>query len=62
VLDFCYNVGTGKYQSSTLKKRIDAGAKLADIQREFLKWVYAGGKVLDGLYSRRIWEAARFSD
>ena len=62
VLDFCYNLGTGKYQSSTLKKRIDAGAKLADIQREFLKWTYAGGKQLDGLFSRRLWEAARFAD
>lgn len=61
VLDFCYNVGTGKYEGSTLKKLIDAGRKTADIQREFLKWTYAGGKQLDGLYSRRIWEAARWN-
>ena len=62
VLDFCYNLGCAKYEGSTLRKKIEAWGKTADIQREFLKWVYAGGKVLDGLYSRRIWEAARFSD
>ena len=61
VLDLCYNVGTGKYENSTLKKMIEAGRKTADIQREFLKWTYAGGKQLDGLYSRRIWEAARWN-
>ena len=62
IVDFCYNLGYAKYESSTLKKKIEAWAKVADIQREFLKWIYAGGKVLDGLYSRRIWEAARFAD
>lgn len=62
IVDFCYNVGCAKYESSTLKKKIEAWAKVADIQREFLKWTYAGGKQLDGLYSRRVWEAARFAD
>ena len=62
VVDFMYNCGTGNFDKSTLRKYIEAGRKTADIQREFLKWTYSGGKQLDGLYSRRIWEAARFND
>ena len=61
VVDFLYNCGPGNFDKSTLKKKIEAGAKVADIQREFLKWTYSGGKQLDGLFSRRIWEAARFN-
>lgn len=62
VVDFMYNCGTGNFDKSTLKKYIEEGRKTADIQREFMKWTYAGGKQLDGLYSRRIWEAARWNE
>lgn len=62
VVDFMYNCGTGNFDKSTLKRYIEAGRKTADIQREFLKWVNSGGHPLDGLFSRRIWEAARFND
>ncbi len=62
VLDFIYNCGPTNFEKSTLKKYIEAGRKLADIQREFLKWQYSGGKQLDGLFTRRIWEANRFNE
>jgi lysozyme len=64
VVDFCYNIGYGVkgFGGSTLKRKIESGAKTADIQREFLRWTWAGGKQSDGLFSRRIWEAARFLD
>jgi len=62
VVDFMYNCGTGNFDKSTLRKYIESGRKTADIQREFLKWVNSGGHPLDGLFSRRIWEAARFND
>lgn len=62
VVDFCYNCGIGNYQKSTLKRYIDAGRKLYEIQREFLKWTRSGGVELGGLYTRRIWEAARFAE
>lgn len=29
---------------------------------EFLKWVYAGGRPLEGLKTRRRWEAGRFAE
>ena len=32
------------------------------IKREFKRWVYAGGKRLKGLETRREWEARRFFD
>ena len=62
VVDFMYNCGTGNFDKSTLRKYIESGRKTADIQREFLQWVNSGGRPLDGLFSRRIWEAARFND
>jgi lysozyme len=62
VLDFIYNVGPGKFGSSTLKKYIESNRKTWEIQEQFLLWVNAGGKKLGGLVSRRIWEAARFAE
>ena len=57
IVDFCYNLGVGRLQTSTLKRKINQqdweGAK------EQLKlWVRGGGKVLRGLVIRRDAEAA----
>ena len=60
--DFCYNLGIGAFKTSTLFKRIQRNDTLEDIQAEFLKWVYAGGKQLEGLKTRRQWEAQRFAE
>lgn len=56
ILDFCYNLGAGNLQASTLRKYINAGlwAKVPD---ELMKWVKGGGVVLPGLKRRRIAEA-----
>ena len=52
VVDFCYNLGIGRLQTSTLKRKINAqdweGAK-----DELKKWNKGGGKVLAGLDKRR---------
>lgn len=52
IVDFCYNLGVGRLQTSTLKRKINAqdweGAK-----EELMKWSKAGGKVLSGLLKRR---------
>ena len=58
--DFCFNLGTGAFRGSTLFKRIQKKESVAAIQAEFLKWVYAGGKPLEGLKNRRRWEAQRW--
>jgi lysozyme len=59
IVDFCYNLGTGRLQTSTLKRKINEqdweGAK------EQLKlWNKGGGKVLAGLTKRRTAECALF--
>ena len=59
---FIYNLGMGNFKSSTLLKKIKAGAPTEQIQAEFRRWVYAKGKKLRGLVRRREWEAGRFAE
>lgn len=58
LVSFIFNLGTGNFNSSTLKKKIVAGAADREICDEFKKWVKAGGKVMAGLIKRREEEAA----
>ena len=62
LVDFAFNVGLGNLRSSTLLKLIQRGASDKEICRELKKWVYAGGKMLDGLVARRGWEARRWCE
>lgn len=62
LVSFTYNVGVGKLNASTLLKKIMHDASTIEIQREFMKWVYSGGKKLDGLVKRRRWEAERWAE
>ena len=59
---FIYNLGLGNFKDSTLLKKIKAGAPVEEIQAQFKRWVYAGGKVLKGLVKRREWEAGRWAE
>lgn len=59
---FIFNLGIGNFKSSTLLKKIKAGAPTEEIQAQFKRWVYAGGKVLKGLVKRREWEAQRWAE
>ena len=52
LIDFTYNEGVHHLQNSTLAAYIRNG-NLADVPDEFAKWVYAGGKILNGLVNRR---------
>lgn len=58
---FAYNLGVGSFQSSTLLKKYAAGSRGEDIHNEFMKWVYAGGRVYQGLVNRRANEWRIFS-
>lgn len=58
--DFCFNLGINAFRGSTLLKRIQRKESVAAIQAEFLKWIYAGGRPLEGLKTRRRWEAQRW--
>jgi len=57
LLSWAYNVGVGAAKSSTLLKKLNAG-DYAAVPGELMRWVHAGGKLLDGLVNRRAAEAA----
>lgn len=59
-VDFCFNLGMGNFNGSTLRKKIITHAPDKEIKAEFMRWVYGGGKKLPGLVKRRTWEAERF--
>jgi lysozyme len=52
ISDFCFNVGPAKYETSTLKKRVDEGLWSEAAQQNDL-WVHGGGPILPGLVKRR---------
>lgn len=57
VADFAYNLGLGRLQASTLRRKINAGDMDA-AKIELRKWVRGGGRILPGLVLRREAEAA----
>ncbi len=54
---FTYNTGEGAFSRSTLLKQLNAGNYNA-VPGEMGKWVYGGGRRLQGLVNRRAAEAA----
>lgn len=56
LVSFTFNLGSGALQRSTLRRRINRGEH-EDVPAEFMKWVWAGGRKLKGLISRRAEEA-----
>ena len=62
LISWSYNVGCGNLQSSTLRRRMNAGETPNTVAREELpKWVKAGGQTLPGLVRRRNAEVVFFS-
>lgn len=53
LVSFAYNVGTGAFATSTLLKKVNINPNDATIRNEFLKWVRANKKVIQGLVNRR---------
>ena len=56
---FVFNLGAGKLLGSTLRKKLNAG-DYKGAAEEFDKWVFAGGKKLNGLIARRAAERKLF--
>lgn len=52
IVDFTFNLGAGRLQTSTLRRRINQ-RNWAAAGQELRRWVYGGGKVLPGLVTRR---------
>ena len=56
---FCFNVGLGAFEKSTLFARLKAD-DMAGAAGQFERWVHSGGKVLPGLVKRRAAERDLF--
>ncbi len=52
IVDFTFNLGAGRLQTSTLRRRINQ-RDWQSAGQELRRWVYGGGKVLPGLVARR---------
>jgi lysozyme len=52
IVDFAYNLGTGRLQTSTLKRKINSGS-WEEAKEQLLLWTKGGGRVLPGLVKRR---------
>jgi GH24 family phage-related lysozyme (muramidase) len=52
LVSFTFNLGAGALQRSTLRRRVNCGDHAA-VPAEFGKWVWAGGRKLQGLVRRR---------
>lgn len=56
IVDFTFNLGAGRLQTSTLRRRINQ-RDWTSAGQELRRWVYGGGKMLPGLMARRIEES-----
>jgi lysozyme len=61
LISFVFNVGSGAFQRSSLRHKINSSWDDEEIHYEFLQWVYAGGKKMPGLLYRRKCEAEIYS-
>ena len=52
IVDFTFNLGAGRLQTSTLRRRVNQRDWLGAVS-ELRRWVYGGGTVLPGLIARR---------
>ncbi len=61
LVDFVFNLGAGNFIGSTLLAQLNAGNYSAASQ-EFPKWDHAGGRVVTGLWRRRMAEQTLFNE
>jgi lysozyme len=59
LVSFCFNLGLGCFQRSTLRQALLRGNKEAAME-SLVKYCRAGGKILRGLQTRRLDEKALF--
>lgn len=59
ICSLAFNIGTGAFRNSTLRKKLLAG-NLEGARDQFGRWTYSGGGVIPGLVKRRAAEALLF--
>lgn len=52
IVDFTFNLGAGRLQTSTLRRRVNQ-KDWGLAEQELKRWVYGNGRVLPGLIARR---------
>lgn len=52
IVDFTFNLGAGRLQTSTLRRRVNQ-LDWNSAAQELRRWVHGGGRVLPGLVARR---------
>lgn len=57
LVSFAFNLGLANFKKSTLLKKVNSNPDDRTIVDEFIKWIHAGGKQLEGLKKRRQAEA-----
>ena len=57
IVDFTFNLGAGRLQTSTLRLRVNQ-RDWSGAATELRRWIYGGGKVLPGLVTPREAEVA----
>ena len=60
LVSFTFNLGTGALQRSTLRRKVNR-EEHDMVPREFMRWVWAGGRRMRGLIKRRAAEARSYS-
>ncbi|EKF9276361.1 lysozyme [Vibrio cholerae] len=60
LVSFTFNLGAGTLQRSTLRRKVNRQAH-SEVPEQFMRWVWAGGRKLDGLIRRREREALIYS-
>lgn len=53
LVSFAFNVGEGAFSKSALVNKINSSAPIREIEAQFRRWIYGGGKVLQVLQGRR---------
>lgn len=56
LVSFTFNLGSGALQRSTLRRKVNR-EEHDDVPQEFIKWIWAGGRKVNGLLRRRAAEA-----
>lgn len=52
LVSFTFNLGSGAFQRSTLRRKVNRQAH-SEVPEQLIRWVWAGGRKLNGLRKRR---------
>jgi len=61
LVSFTYNLGSGALQCSTLRRKVNRQAH-SEVPEQLMRWVWAGGRKLNGLIKRRECESLVYAD